>query len=544
MLVEPRPDAAAADRPSRRARLGDLLRSRRPPWLHWLVGTRSVFWAVLAATGNAVAFLAVQPNVGDLEAALARQSAAANGVGLTYWFDWFGGGSSPGSYSVLTPLLSTVLGAPAVGAVAAVVLVALVPRAAARTPHVLAATWLSALTAGFNLWAGRIPFALGCAVAVAALIAVRERRLLLAISASVVTMLCSPVPGAFLTFAVAVTALPGRTYRKLGIAVCAASGFTFLALVIYFGNPGPEGYAIGSGLLTAGTALLMLLARPPAALRLVLWCTAAGAVLLTLFPNGMGSNFTRLPWICLPVAVVATATARRKLVALAVLPAVALGANATIVDLVRSQTPSASAHYYRPLIRQLDRVPHLDNYRVEVVSNPIIHTAAYALLGHAALAGGYETQEQNQVNALLSDPTLLNATSYKVWLDNNAVGYVAFDRMAVNTSPEYQLVAHRLPYLRLVSSGRKWLLYRVANRTPIVPPPLRVLSATQAQLRIAVPCRCTTPLRLRYSKFLSAVSRGGRVSGAVRDDGTGWTVLTTPRPGVYVLHGDLTRPLR
>lgn len=506
---------------------------------------RSPLWPVVAAAGNAVAFLAVQPNVGDLEAALARQSAAANGVGLTYWFDWFGGGGSPGSYSVLTPVLSALLGAPLVGALAAVVLVPLVRRAAAGTAHPVAATWVGALTAGLNLWAGRIPFALGCAVAVAALIAIRARRTALAVVASVLTTLCSPVPGAFLAFAVAVTTVTRRTQRRLGVAVCVACALTFLGLGLYFGTPGPDGYAVGSGLLTAATAVLMLLARPAAALRLVLWCTAAAALLLTAFPNGMGANFTRLPWICLPAAVVATATARRRLLVLGVLPAVALAANATIVDLVRSDAPSASARYYRPLIRQLDRVGRLDNFRVEVVSNPIIHTAAYALLGHAALAGGYETQEQNRVNALLSNRAQLNATSYKVWLDNNAVGYVAFDRMARNGSPEYQLVRRHLPYLRLVSGDRKWLLYRVASPTPIVPPPLRVLSATQAQLRIAVPCRCTTPLRLRYSKFLTAASADSRRSGGtVRDDGTGWTVLTTPRPGVYVLRGDLTRPLR
>lgn len=537
MLVEPRPDAAGADRANRRGRqLGALL--------DWLPPVRSWLWAAVAAAVNAAAFLAVQPNVGDLEAALARQSAAANGVGLTYWFDWFGGGTSPGSYSVLTPLLSAAIGAPLVGALATLVLVPLVRRAVADSAHAVAATWLSALTAGLNLWAGRIPFALGCAVAMAAVIAVRERRAALAVIASVLTMLCSPVPGAFLAFTVAAAAVRLRSYRTLGIAVCVAAVLTFVGIVVFFGNPGPEGYAVGSGLLTAGTALLMLLARPVPPLRLVLWSTAAAAVVLTCFPNGMGSNFTRLPWICLPAAVVATATAPRRVVALAVVPAVALAANATIVDLVRSHTPSAAAWYYRPLIAQLDRVSGLDNYRVEVVSNPIIHTAAYALLGHAALAGGYETQMQNQVNALLNDPSRLNATSYKVWLDDNAVGYVAFDRMAVNTSPEYQLVRHHLPYLRLVSGGPKWLLYRVTNPTPIVPPPLRVLSATQAQLRVVVPCRCTTPLRLRYSKFLSAATADGRVVATVRDDGTGWSVLTTRRPGVYVLHGDLTRPLR
>ena len=534
VLVGSRPGPAAAPETER----------RRPRFEIWVPAPRSGWWPLLAAAANALAFLLVRPNVGDLEAALARQSAAASGVGLGYWFDWFGGGTSPGSYSVLTPLLSTLLGAPLVGALATVASVPLARRALAGTGHAPAAVWIAALVGGLNLWAGRIPFGLGCAVGLAAVIAVRERRGLLAVGLAVLTMLCSPVPGAFLVLGIAAAALRAPEYRGHALAVCAACGLSFIGLIIFFGNPGPEGFAVASGLLTAGTALAMLVARPAPAIRAVLWCSAAAAVLLTLFPNGLGSNFTRLPWICLPAVVVATATARRRMIALAVAPAVALAANATIVDLVRSGAPSASAQYYRSLIHQLGRVPNLDNYRVEVVSNPIIHTAAYALLGHAALAGGYETQEQNQVNALLSDPSRLNATSYKVWLDNDAVGYVALDRLAVNTSPEYALVQHQLPYLRRVSADRKWLLYRVANPTPIVPPPLRVVSSTQAQLRISVPCACTTALRLRYSKFLTATTAHGTVPGQVRDDGSGWTLLRTPRPGRYVLRGDLASPLR
>ena len=51
----------------------------------------------------------------------------------------------------------------------------------------------------------------------------------------------------------------------------------------------------------------MLLARPAAVVRLTLVATAVISPLLLTFPNGMGSNLVRLPWICLPCAVVATA---------------------------------------------------------------------------------------------------------------------------------------------------------------------------------------------------------------------------------------------
>lgn len=52
---------------------------------------------------NAIAFWLVRPDVNDLWAARARASAVSHGVGLTYWFSWFSGGSTPGNYSVLTP---------------------------------------------------------------------------------------------------------------------------------------------------------------------------------------------------------------------------------------------------------------------------------------------------------------------------------------------------------------------------------------------------------------------------------------------------------
>src|SRR6476659_4311240 len=74
-----------------------------PTTVPWLLPT-------LVAAVSAVVFVAVSPPVPDLYAALARESAAAHGVGLTYWFSWFGGAAPPGSYSVLAPELSRVLG--------------------------------------------------------------------------------------------------------------------------------------------------------------------------------------------------------------------------------------------------------------------------------------------------------------------------------------------------------------------------------------------------------------------------------------------------
>ncbi len=497
---------------------------------------------------NAIAFAIVRPGVGDLQAALARESAARNGVGLTYWYGWFGGGSTPGNYSVITPTLSAWFGAVIVGVVATAAITPLAWRALAGLPHQAAGTWVAVGVSALNLWSGRIPFALGCVVGIVAIIAARERWTLTAVVATVVSSLCSPVTGAFVAFALAAAFLVEREYRKLIVAACLSCAATLLFVAILFGTPGPQDYSIGSGLLTAGSALMLLYARPHRTVRVVLWCTALAAVVLAVVPNGMGSNFVRFPWICLPVAVIATATATpRWRVIAGVFPALALCANATAVDLVRAGQPSASLSYYSSLVGQLDGLPHLANYRLEVVGDPTIHTAAYALLGHAALAGGYETQEQNSLNGILNEPARLNTTSYKVWLDNNAVGYVALDRTRTQDYAEYTLVSTtKLGYLTELSRNKRWILYRVSNPTPIVPAPQQLLSAGQATMRIQVPCACSFYVRVRYSKFLgaTATAAGTQTVATLADDGNGWTIVTTSAPGVYTFDGAFTRPLR
>ena len=506
----------------------------------------ALLWPLLAAAVNAAAFWIVRPNVGDLQAALARQSGAAHGVGLGYWFQWFGGGSTPGNYSVVTPYLSALLGALGAGALATVAITPLARRAAAGTQHVTTATWIATLAAGLNIWSGRVPFAVGTAAAVIAVIGVRERRTWLAFVGMILGSLCSPVTGAFLAFVLAATFLVEQSYRRLIFWVCAACGAALLGIAFFFGTPGPQGYPPQSAFFAGASALFMLIARPAPAVRTMLWCTAIAAPLVFAIPNGLGSNLSRLPWLCLPAAVAATAMARPKLVALALTPALACATYATTTDLLHSSSPAASASYYRPLITQFDRVPGRANHRLEVVQDPQVHTAAYALLGHAALAGGYETQEQHKLNQILEDEKGLNATSYKVWLDNNAVGYVAYNVDEDTDAPEYTLVHDGgLRYLSEVSRQGGWVLYRVLHATPIVAAPEKLITAGQAKMVISVPCACRFPVRVRYSKFLIADIAGRANSAAtVEDDGLGWTTVTTRRAGTYTLHGDVTRPLR
>ncbi|MGI8680485.1 MAG: hypothetical protein ACR2LX_17735 [Jatrophihabitans sp.] len=504
--------------------------------------------ATAVAIVGAVAFAAVRPNVGDLQAALARESAARHGVGLTYWYGWFGGGSTPGNYSVIVPTLTAWFGTVLLGVLATVAITPLAWLALARLPYRVAGTWVATIVAGFNLWSGRIPFALGCAVGIVALMAARERWNGLTVGATIVSSLCSPVTGLFVAVGLFATFLVRPENRRTMLVGCGACLSTLLLVALVFTTPGPQPYTYASAALTAGSALAMLYAKPNQVVRATIWCTALAAPVIATIPNGLGSNLVRLPWICLPAVAVATANALPKWrILVAVLPALALCANATVADIGRADVPSASPSYYQGLIGQLKPLPNLANSRLEVVGNPRVHTAAFVLLGHAALAGGYETQEQNELNAILSNRAGLDDVSYKVWLDNNAVGYVALDRAPAANYAEYDLVSSgRVPYLTKVSQSKEWVLYRVGDATPIVPRPQRLLQVSQSEMRIQVPCACSFYVRIRYSKFLRATAHAtdSSATATLADDGNGWTIVTAPRAGVYVLDGDLTRSLK
>jgi hypothetical protein len=262
---------------------------------------------------------------------------------------------------------------------------------------------------------------------------------------------------------------------------------------------------------------------------------------MLIVPNGMGSNFGRMIWFCLPVAVVALSPWRAWFALLLVSPVLIASATTTISDLHDASKRVASREFYVPLANELDRIHGLTNYRLEVVADEA-HAAYDALLEHAMLARGWETQEDNHLNAILSSASQLDSTSYKVWLDNNAVGWVAIPRSQIQTFPEYTLVASgTLDYLHEAWHNGDWTLYRVSDAVPIVTAPQQtVLRYSQSQLTIHTTCACTFHVRIRYSKYLQASPVSGQHGTAsVVNDGYGFTSITTSTPGNYVLSGSV-----
>ena len=321
---------------------------------------------------------------------------------------------------------------------------------------------------------------------------------------------------AFLALGLSGTFLTTRTkdWRPIIAWAVGTVGIGAILVALAFGTPGPEPFSIWLGLEVFGGLILLYYARPPDHLRTTIYVTGVAAVVLYAIPNGMGSNFGRFVWYCLPVAVVALSARSTRAAVLLVIPPLLVGASSTVIDLRNATRPVSTVGYYKPLAAELDRIEGLRNYRAEVVDHGA-HAGYAELLGHALLARGWETQEDKALNGAL-DKSPLDPRVYKIWLQNNAVGYVALPSTSVGDYPEYDLVkSGRATYLHQIWANRHWKLFRVANPTPIAGAPARVLGYTQSTMTLRIPCTCTVDIRVRWSKFLDAKLQVVRPTAAV-----------------------------
>jgi hypothetical protein len=364
---------------------------------------------------------------------------------------------------------------------------------------------------------------------------VRNERRLPAVAIGALATLVSPVSGAFLALGLIGVAVHDRARRTTALWTIASAGLCLVAIAAYFGLPGSEGFQVFPACVAACTLLVLLAARPSPSVRTVLLISLIACPVLVVVPNGMGSNFERFTWLCLPVAVAATGQARRRVVALAAITALSAGVVGSAKDLYVAAQPMSRPSYAAGLVAQLDRTTRLAGYRVEVVPDGT-HVSAYALLDHASLARGFETQSDNSLNAVLNSPTL-DPRTYRTWLDENAVGYVAIDRRTLKSGPEDRLVRSATPpYLHEVWSDHNWRLLAVSNPRPIVAAPARLVQAAQADLTVMTPTSGRFAVRIRWSTFLHVRTAAG-ARAALTPDGRGWTVLTAGGPGTYVLSG-------
>jgi hypothetical protein len=497
--------------------------------LEWVTGG--------VAVALAVVLLLLPPLGSDLSAQVARADFFAAHGYTPIDLRWYAGVDQLG-YSLLSPPVMALLGVRLTGAVAlvvsAVLLAVLLRRTGTRRP------WLGSLVGAAciagNLVSGRVTYALGVALGLAALVALTVPRWQrLAAVAALLAAATSPVVALFLGLAGVALMLSRRVRDGLLIAVPAA--LPLLATALLFGDGGWMNISRDDATRALLASLAVALLVPARPVRIGAGLSALGVLAAALVHTPVGLNATRLAVMFTPPLLAACARLPRP--ELTVLPLVALAAvgqpPVVVADLRDLGNPTADPAYFRPLLDRLGR-ERLTG-RVEIPPTRAYWEAAH--LGAVPLARGWLRQADIDRNPLFfadipgarGTGVALTAQSYRTWLDDRAVQFVALPDAEFGWlgRPEAALVGAGLPYLTEIWRDAHWRLFAVAGPRPIVAAPAVLSAHTAAALTFDAPAAGDVDLRVRYYRWLTA-SGGATVTA----DGE-WTRVRVPRAGRYTL---------
>jgi hypothetical protein len=479
----------------------------------------------------AVGYLLVAPMGRDLSAQLAHAQLAEQHWPVLLDLRWYGG-FDPLGYSVLSPLVMALLGVRLTTALAyigsAVLFAALLQRSAVARPVAGAIT--GAVCIAGSLVVTRTTFALGLAVALGALLALVSGRLRITTVLAVLAALCSPVAGLFLGLAGGALFLSGQ--RRGGMTVATAGLVPTIVVGFAFGNGGYQTFALKQALIAFIVCLAVagLCWRHP----VVRWGALLSAGLVVgayLIPTPVGTTATRLPELFAAPIIVAVASVPVVGVVAATAAVGLLLPPVSITEVLERGDPALSTKYYAPL---------LDELRAREVAGPIevVPTRrrgeAAAVAPVVPIARGWSRPVDTGNSPIFYDGTL-NAGTYRKWLDDNAISYVALSNGPYDwaATDEAALVRRGLPYLPQVWSDGTWILYAVTNPEPVISSPGRAIARDAVSLTASLPEAGEYVVRVHWSRFLSVSN------GCMKPAGDGWSTVVVQQPGTIKIKGSL-----
>jgi hypothetical protein len=438
---------------------------------------------VALAIAFAAAYLIWEPRTVDLAAHSFRADLFAD-EGFTIWNgQWYGGHHTP-AYSIISPPLAALLGPPLALALAAIASAALFPPLARGAFGEESARWGSiwfALGTATLLFTARLPFAIGVAFGLAALLALQRRRYGWAIVFAALCPLGSPVAGLFLAMAgvaVALAAGADRTKRWEGIAIAGAAIVPPLFLAWAFPEGGWAPFPESAYLPIPAFALacLIVLPREQRALRWGAVLYGLGSTIALVIETPMGGNAVRLGALfggpVLLCALWGRPILRSWAAPLLVVGFAALGFwqwSPAVRDVIKYiEDPAAKSDYFEPLRQYLYTLE--DQRRVEIPFTRS-HWEGAEVAMHVPLARGWLRQLDTGLHPIFYKGEISRLT-YASWLADNAVRYVALPSAKPDKSSyrERALIEQGLPYLRLRWKSRDWRVYEVLLPAPMVIP--------------------------------------------------------------------------
>ncbi len=507
-------------------------------------------WTITAAL--AVLYLILSPSSPDLAAASYRSNLFAQ-HGFALWDNSWYGGHHLLAYSLLAPPLGALIGPRLLAALSMTLATALFtalidgffPARAVR----VAGAWFG-LGAAIGLLSSRVPFDLGLAVGLGALLAAKHRRPRLALVLALLCSLASPVAGAFLALAFLAHCLAGPA-RVWPAALTAAALMPIALLTIVFPEGGSQPF-VASAFYPALAGVLLVAVLIPSeqrTLRIGALLYAGALIGSYVLATAVGGNADRLgslvagplaACVLLGAAGSLRPGALRRARTLLVLAPFLLywQANAPVADFAAAASdPAVHASYYAPLLGEL-RALGVDYgarpVRIEAVPT-VDHWEARWIAPHAMLARGWERQLDRYRNGLFYyDPQRLDAASYRAWLMRSAVGYIALPDAPLDYSARYEaalLRSGRLGLVREVWSSAHWRLFAVLGARPLADAPARLERTGFDSLSVSLPRAGAYTVRVRFTPYWE-LSEG---SGCVEAAGEDWTRIRARRAGRFRL---------
>jgi hypothetical protein len=547
-----------------------LLVRIRPP-----VGSRSLQswlqWIGPAGLAGVLAVVALALNLQGTDVAMQTYRADQLRLhGFVIWDSGWYGGSYPLSYTVLSPVISALIGVAGASVLSAMCASWFFDRVVQRmTGRRTIGSWYFAVSTLLAVTIGQLPYLTGETVALAAVLALLHRRTKLGVALGMISALFSPLAAAFLILACGVWAVHERGRRWPMIVTVAGTGALVLGISFAFPGDGPFPFHWAGMVIVELLCLLVIspLVRTTPTVRLAAAVYGLATLGSFIVPNPLGGNATRLadsigvPIVACLMTMPAPVAARRRASSRSLRlwatrlhvhipgtggpverwgalrrpfaqrawrrrPELALGLllpfvvwqwspSTGVVSSAASPTSNTAA-FYQPLVRELAALDRGQLVRVEVAPTRDHWESAY-VAPYVSVARGWERQLDVADNPIFYVPGKLNAGSYRTWLDENGVSYVALPDAPLDYAGVAEaalLRTGRVPGLHLVWQTASWRLWMVQASPGLVTGAARLTTMAPDRLVLHVARPGDFLVRVRYITYWHLVVGAACVQAA------------------------------